>query len=332
MLYALGFLICGGVVVAASVALARHADAIAVATGLGRLWIGTVLLALATSLPEISTDIVAVRLGAADLAVGDLFGSSMANMLILALIDLAMPHQQLLRRATLDCALVACLAIALNASAGLLVATAASRTVLGIGVGSSLLVVMYGLGMRIVLRHSHQAAAATGTPGVEATGRPAELRHALRGFVLAAAVVLIVAPAFAWSAKGLAESSGLGHTFVGTWLVGFSTSLPELVASMAAVRLGAFDLAVGNLFGSNALNMVILFLLDLAAPGGTVTANLDPGHVQTALLAIILMAIGLGTIAYRAERRIAFVEPGSALMVLTYAVGVAILYTHAPRP
>ena len=91
MTYVLMFLAAGAVVVVAGTALARYADAIAKATGLGRLWIGSVLLAGATSLPELTTDVAAVRLGATDLAVGDLFGSSMANMLILAIIDLLSP-------------------------------------------------------------------------------------------------------------------------------------------------------------------------------------------------------------------------------------------------
>lgn len=74
-------------------------------------------------------------------------------------------------------------------------------------------------------------------------------------FLAGAAVILVAAPQFARSAKGIAEVTGIGATFIGTWLVGFSTSLPELVTSLAAVRLRAYDLAVGNLFGSNALNM-----------------------------------------------------------------------------
>jgi cation:H+ antiporter len=80
MSYVLAFAIGGGVIVVfAGTALARYADAIAEATGIGRVWIGAVLLAGATSLPELTTDIAAVTMGATDLAVGDLFGSSMAT-------------------------------------------------------------------------------------------------------------------------------------------------------------------------------------------------------------------------------------------------------------
>lgn len=110
MIYILTFLLSGLVVTLAGTALARRADEIAVETKLGRLWVGALLLAGATSLPELTTDVVAVRLGAVDLAVGDLFGSNMANMIILGLIDLIPPGKQVLRRATLDHALAAGLA------------------------------------------------------------------------------------------------------------------------------------------------------------------------------------------------------------------------------
>lgn len=326
MLHALPFLVSGVVVVGASIALSRYADDIAVATGLGRLWIGAVLLAIATSLPEVTTDVVAVRLGAADLAVGDLFGSSMANMLILALVDLLLPRQRMLRRASLDSALVACLAIALNALAALLVLSGAGGAVGGVGIGSTALLLGYGLGLHVVLRQSRQQPVAAGEPGLDVERPAAPLRRAAGRFLAAALLVLLAAPAFAWSAKGVAEASGLGHTFVGVWLVGFSTSLPELVTCLAAVRRGAFDLAVGNLFGSNAFNMAIFFFLDLASAGIPVTALVEPAQAIAALLAIVLMAIGLGTIAYRVERRAAVVEPGSALMVATYAAGLWALY------
>src|SRR5688572_33303106 len=111
------FVATGAVVVIAGTALARFGEAIAQRTKVGQLWIGAVLLAGATSLPELGTDISATRMGAVDLAIGDLFGSSMANMLILALVDLLPPRRQVLRQATLDHALAMCLAISLNALA-----------------------------------------------------------------------------------------------------------------------------------------------------------------------------------------------------------------------
>jgi cation:H+ antiporter len=137
--------------------------------------------------------------------------------------------------------------------------------------------------------------------------------------------MLLAAPLFAWSAKGIAEASGLGHAFMGTWLVGLATSLPELVASLTAVRLGAWDLAVGNLFGSNAFNMSLFFALDAAQPGSLFAAA-DPDHAITALCAVVLMSLGLSAIVYRAKRQHALLEPSSWLMVAAYAATIVVLY------
>jgi cation:H+ antiporter len=327
MIYVLGFVASGLVVVFAGTALARYADAIAEATKIGRIWIGSVLLAGATSLPELTTDVAAVRLGAVDLAVGDLFGSSMANMLILAVIDLLPPRRHVLQRVTLDHALAACLAISLNAFAAVLVLVRNDSSFLWVGPGSFLLFLGYIAGTRAVYRH---AAREPRTPSDDAGlgPEPPRLSRAIAGFVVAALAVFVAAPLFAWSAKGIAEISGLGNTLVGTWLVGLATSLPELAASLAAVRMGAFDLAVGNLFGSNACNMAVFLALDLAQPGN-VFAALDPSHAMSGLFAVVLMSLGLAAIVYRAKRRFAMLEPGSVLMLAGYALGVALLWSHA---
>jgi cation:H+ antiporter len=332
MRYVLGFFASGAVVVFAGIALARYADAIAAATKLGRIWTGSVLLAAATSLPELTTDVSAVRLGAVDLAVGDLFGSSMANMLILAAVDLWPPRKHVLQRVTLDHALAACLAISLNAMAAVLVLVRPEASLLWVGPGSLFLFLAYVAGTRAVYRHAaretvHAVATATETPPAE-TRPPVSLSRAVGGFVAAALVVLLVAPVFAWSAKGIAAISGLGDTFVGTWLVGLATSLPELTASIAAVRMGAFDLAVGNLFGSNACNMAVFFVLDLVQPG-SLFAALDPSHAVSALFAVVLMSIGLAAIVYRAKRRFAMLEPDSILMLVAYALALWLLHSHA---
>ena len=105
-----------------------------------------------------------------------------------------------------------------------------------------------------------------------------------------------------------------------------STSLPELVSSLAAVRLGAFDLAVGNLFGSNALNMGMLFLLDLVHRPGPLLGVVSVTHTAAALLGVVLMSIGLMGITYRAEKRFLLIEPASALMILSYVLGMWALF------
>jgi len=103
------------------------------------------------------------------------------------------------------------------------------------------------------------------------------------------------------------------------------------VACIAAVRMGAFDLAVGNLFGSNAFNMAIFFAIDLAQPG-SIFASLDPSHGLSGLFAVVLTSLGVAAIVYRAERRFAMLEPGSILMLLGYGFALWFLYRNQAGP
>jgi cation:H+ antiporter len=289
-----------------------------------------VVLAAATSLPELATDVSAVRMGAPDLAAGDLFGSSLANMLILAAIGYLRPGGPVFRAATPNHAVTACLAIVLNAAAGIFVLTATDTTGWPVGAESVLLALGFLAGMRLV--YTHRADGGTEGPQAGAMGDMgpvSDLRSPVRRFGLATLAVLVAAPAFAWSANRIAELTGLGATFIGTWLVGLATSLPELVTTIAALRLGAVDLAIGNLFGSNAINMAIFIAMDVAHPGGSIFAVLDPAHAISALLAVVLMALGLAAIVLRSEGRRSLLEPGSALMLIVYLSGLWLLYAHS---
>ncbi len=336
----LRFVISAIVVVLAGTQLARSGDIIAARTKLGGVWVGSVFLALATSLPEIVTDLTAVRMGAVDLAVGDLFGSSMANMLILALVSLAPSGVELFRRATLDHVLYASLAIMLTAIATVGLIMRPTVTVLGIGMTSWSLLAVYAIASRAAFLQSTVAQSATevvemsGTVQVNSANTPVDagrrasmsLARACWLFAASALVIVVAAPQFARAAEGIAIATGVGSTFVGTWLVGLSTSLPELVTSFTAVRLRAYDLAVGNLFGSNAINMALFALLDLAQPGPPILSIADPAHAVSALVAIILMTIAAATLVHRSRHGPSPAEPGSLLIILGYVLGIGLVF------
>jgi len=152
------------------------------------------------------------------------------------------------------------------------------------------------------------------------------LRRASIGFTAAALALLVAAPFLAGSASAIAEQSGISTTFIGTSLVGITTSLPELVTATAAVRLGAFDLAVGNLFGSNAFNMAAFFFVDLAYRSGPLFNAVSDAHAMTALWSILLMSIALMGIIYRVEKRYMLIEPDSFLIILGYCIGLWLLF------
>jgi cation:H+ antiporter len=196
--------------------------------------------------------------------------------------------------------------------------------VLGVGAGSLVICVVYLAGSRAIFLRSSAGEAAAAEVG----SSNISLRMAVIGFAMAAAAILVAAPRFAHSAEALATLTGLGNTFVGTWILGVATSLPELVTTIAAVRLRAIDLAIGNLYGSNCFNMVLFVALDVANGGNPVLAMGDPNHAISALIAIVLMATGMAAIVFRAGRRFGFMEPSSAVMALTYVAAVLLLYAR----
>lgn len=318
------------IVAAAGVVLAMAADAIAEATGLGRLLVGSLLLAAATSLPELTVDIAAVRQGAVDVAAGDLLGSSLMNLMILAVVDLARrTAPPMLSREAAAHALPATLGIALTALAGLAILTAGRLppiAVLDIGGWAWAILIAYLLGFRMVFldqRVSARAAADTTTTADLRPG-PRSGWAALR-FAAAAGVLLVAGPRLAATAELLAEQSGLGGTFVGTTLVAFTTSLPELVATVVAVRAGAHDLAIGNTFGSNAFNMLLFAPLDAAHPG-SLFAALSPSHALTALAVVVATAVAVLGQLYHVERRTPVCEPDAWLVLLTVVGALALVY------
>jgi len=324
------FAISAAVVVGAGVVLARNGDVIATRTGLGGLFVGMLLLAAATSLPEIVTDVSAAAAGAPDLAVGDLFGSSMANMAILALIDLL--HRGRVWPATgLGHARLASVAIVLTTVVLLGIASPTGLRIGWIGVESIVVLAAYVLAAAWIHRSRDRAADGDvlAPIGLEEEMTRHSLRRALLLFGGAAVLILLAAPVMAGSAQGIAATTGVAETFVGVTLLAAATSLPELVVSIAAVRIGAYALAVGNLFGSNALNATIIFFADAAYLDGPVLAAVSAQQVVAGLGAIVLMAIATGGIVHGARLRFERGEPDAILLLLAYLLLLGMLWAGA---
>jgi cation:H+ antiporter len=285
------------------------------------------LLAGATSLPEIATDVSAALADAPDLAVGDLFGSSMANMAILALVDLVY-RGRVWTRVGLGQARLATVAIALTSVALLGLLVPQPIAIGWIGIETIVIVVGYLAATawirrsRRTGRHEQDGSGEVIAPigwGSEANvGVP--FRHVVARFALAAGVVLVSAPFVALSAEGIARETGVGQTFVGTFLLAATTSLPELVASLTAVRIGAHDVAVGNLFGSNAFNMVALLAADLAYFPGPILSAVAPAQAVAGVGAILLMALALAAVIHGTETRIRRLEPDAVAVLLVYVL------------
>jgi cation:H+ antiporter len=139
-------------------------------------------------------------------------------------------------------------------------------------------------------------------------------------------IILIAAPFLASSAAELADQLGLSQGFAGMLLLAITTSLPEAAVSYGSVRAGAYNLAVGNLLGSNCFNMAMLVPLDILEGTGSLLAGVEPGLAVGGLFAVLLTALAMLDVMNKSERRIWILEPGSALMILTYLAGIYATY------
>lgn len=314
------------VVVVAGTSLARVGDEIAEHTGLGRIFIGALLIAIATSLPELGTDITAAIADAPDLAIGDLFGSSMANMAILAIVDLRY-RGRMLPSVELGHTRIAAIAIGMTALAAIGIASPPGIDLVGVGLTPMLLFVGYVAALAWFRRVPPIGVAAPSPTPFREPRRFGErwsgLGPQLRRFAMAVAALGVAAPVLALSTEEVAHRFDLSQGFLGVTLLAGTTSLPELATSLAAVKMGAYDLAVGNLLGSNAANMSMILFVDIAYRPGPILAAVAQVHLVAAVGAILLMALALASIVSGQANRAHRLEPDSIILLVAYVGCVA---------
>lgn len=279
------------VILVAATFLAKNADIIAFKTGLGRSFVGVVLLATATSFPELGTGVSSVILigGAdgADLAAGDAFGSNLFNLLIIGIIDLMWRKGSILANlgsTTKLTGLLSWLIIFIGACAVFSHSNLNFASNFIVSPVSIILIGFFIFALYLIYREQKNSVIED-----EDDYSKENLSKAIFIYTIAAIIVVIAAIWLAQTGDHLADAMGWGKSFMGTQFLALSTSLPELAASIAAIRIRAPELAVTNLLGSNLFNMgFVLFIDDLAYSSGPLWIQTSQVHVITALIALIM--------------------------------------------
>lgn len=327
----LQFLAAALVIVLAGVRLAHYGDVIGEKSGLGRSWIGLILLAATTSLPELFTGFGATALAdLPDIAVGDVLGSCMFNLLILSAMDAVQP-EPLTARAHQGHALSIGFGLLLLGVAGFGLLAGDRTAILGwVGWSTPALIMLYFVAMRVSFTHERQRRASETREVAEALQYGGTtLRSAILHY--SGAAVFVVAAALWLPRLGaeVARQTGLGDAFIGSLLVAITTSLPEIVVSLAAVRIGAIDLGVANVLGSNLFNLLILGLDDVFYRHGPLLAEAAPSHGVSIVAVMTMNALFLIGLTYRAMTKRFAVTWDTGAIAVVY--GVAVLLTYALR-
>jgi cation:H+ antiporter len=301
----LKFAVCTGLIGLAGPVLTRYGDVIARLTGLSRSWIGLVLLATATSLPELFTGISAVTVaGAPNIAVGDALGSCVFNLVMLVLLDELSRAEPLYRRIDQGHILTAGFGVILIGAVGaflLLSRSALGFRILHVSGYTPFLIVIYLVAMRAAFTYERRVRPPQELAEIEGG---ISLRDAALRYAAAALVVIVAGSWLPFIGQEIAETMGWQTTFVGTLLIAGATSVPELVVTVSALRLGAVDLAIGNLLGSNLFDILIVAVDDLAYRKGPLLQSVSPVHAITAFAAAIMSGIFIVAMLYKPETRL----------------------------
>ena len=336
--------LCGAFVLFLGAQLTRRADNIAEAFGLARGWVGLLLLATITSVPELVTSGTAVWLGQPDLAIGNVYGSCCFNIAIISLLNAVRKKGSLLTDANTAHVLSSAFGIILMIISMLMLVAIQS---FGQGAAmanptewtvAALIFVTYLACMRMMYKYEKQQALAAAGDVPVAAEKPKGL---VGGFALTGVLVIVASIWLTKTGDVLQDhpidfwgGRKLGGSFVGLFFLAIATSLPEIVTSFAAVRLGHVDLALGNLFGSNMFNIIVIPFMKLTSVvrGRTVMFDAASFHFDTALLAgglaILLTGIAISGVTYRSKRKLFRFGFDSILIALVYLAGMYFMLVY----
>lgn len=329
------FLLCSAVIVICGTNLSRYGDIIAEKTGLGRAWIGFVLMASVTSLPELITGISSVALAEVpNIALGDVMGSCVFNLSIIALMDILHGPNPIFSRAEHGHILSAGFGVILVGLASISILANKSIPEIGhVGIYTPLIIGIYLVGVRSVfLFQKRKIAEFVGEMAEALQYEHIPARKAVVKYILNAVIIVAAATYLPFIGDSLAEETGLGRSFIGSIFIALTTSLPELVVSISALKIGATDMAIANLFGSNIFNIFILAIDDIFYVRGPLLADVSMNHAVTGFMSVVMTGIAIVGLTYRIERK-TFLRLGwdAIAILLAYSVNIYLLYSLRGR-
>jgi len=304
----LKFIICGIIIFFAGRAMARYADVIAEKTGLGGLWVGLILVAFATSLPELFTGVGSiVFMNAPDLTVGNIFGANSYNLLNIGLIDLLHRGGPILGAISSGQLLTAVLSLIplMLAAAGIILRNAGFHpfSVANIGIFTIAIFVSYCVITKVIYNFEKKKTKKEPI-AKESKYEAVPLKTAYVRYGIAALAIMASGIWLAYIGKELSVILRLEESFVGSLLLGFATTLPEITVSIAALAIGAREIAVANMLGSNLFNTTIIFVDDVLYRKGPILEAVSADQILQASVVMAMTAVVIVAMITKPRRKI----------------------------
>lgn len=322
-----GFVICAALIFFCGRNLSKYGDIIAEHLGLGKAWVGIILLASVTSLPELAVGISSVTVShSADLATGDVLGSCAFNLFILSLLDFLVKKDRLFSQASQTHIMAGAMGIVLAALAGLgLYLDEDYLVVPWISLVSIAFIIIYFFAIRVIFFYEQKTI--IGKPE-QGQNRPnVTMAKALVYYSLNAALVVAAALLLPGYAQNIAVQTGLGESFVGTLFLAAATSFPELSVSINAAKMGMIDMAIGNLLGSNMFNFLILAIDDAFYTKGLLLKDASDSHLISVFSVIIMTSVAISGITYHnTNKKSSLMATDTLIILMIYVINLLLLY------
>ena len=316
------FITIAAVIIFAGSKLSILAEKLAGLLNISSSAIGLLLVSIITSLPELATSLGAVlKVGQPNLALGNTLGSDLFNLMIIALCDLLFRKKGLLRQTGHRIAPLLYYLLMISAVC-ITLTLPNSIAILGMhfNIGSLGIIALY----LFIFFRTHKSSGEHASPApIEDRS---ELGKIIAQFSIAAIVIVVAGIILAHLGDRIAEQTGLEQSFVGTLFLAFATSLPELTVSIAAMRMGAYDLMLGNILGSNMFNVFVIAVTDMAYRKEALhmPENISPNLLFIAGCAIAMTFAAM--IAIKQKKKANVIAWESVVMISLYAAGLYALY------
>ena len=341
-LLALEFLLAGGLVLVLSVILTRKADLLERLTPLSEMWIGMLLLAFVTSLPEAVNSIGATLIdGALDLGVGNLAGSNMFNIVIVVMLDFAQGRGSLLLLVAnsqifvaaggmlvmglVGCAIARYIPVEGVPPAGLWTGVIFSITIFVAFLAINWLLVSNKNETENAVETIENKRAEDGKPLPTLTKTIVIFVITSLGVVLSALWLLRICDEMSIRPITIGTHSiKLGHSFVGSFLLALATSLPELFVSLGALKLGRINMSISNIFGSNIMNMSFIPMMHLVSRQPDFYSAINPSSLVMLFAALIMSTLFIVGLIAKSRRSFMFLG-WEAITIMAVYISAAIL-------
>jgi cation:H+ antiporter len=196
-----------------------------------------------------------------------------------------------------------------------------------VGLYTPALIALYVVSMRLIFTHEqHRRLRETQEVAEKLNYARIPIRTAVLHYMVAAVLVVGAALWLPRLGAELSRQTGLGEAFVGSLFIAITTSLPEIVVSLAAVRIGAIDLGIGNVLGSNLFNLLIQGLDDVFYRQGPLLTAADESHGIAVLAVVTMNALFLIGLTYRVMTKRFAVAWDTGAMAAVYVTAVSLAY------